>query len=181
MIPTEEQARKLWDIYNLPDNKRVHVALVATVARVFAQALIKRGKEVDTALLVASALLHDIDKNVPRLLGERHPETAVRILKEEGMDEVADVIRNHSLHAILDPSTAPKSWEEKVLFLADKMVKYDIVGVDGRFDLWRKENLPAEAVAILNRSYPKVKALEKEMFSVSGIDLSEIRKLATAQ
>ena len=32
MIPTEEQAKLLWEKYGLPDKKREHVALVARVA-----------------------------------------------------------------------------------------------------------------------------------------------------
>ncbi|MBI5619911.1 hypothetical protein HY950_03045, partial [Candidatus Gottesmanbacteria bacterium] len=81
----------------------------------------------------------------------------------EGMEEVAALVKAHPLHAILDPLTAPKTWEEKILFLADKMVKYKIIGVDGRFALWNAEHLPAGQQAILDASYPKVKELEKEI------------------
>lgn len=157
MIPTEKQAKALWDKYHLPETKRIHVTLVSSVAIAFA----KKIQYVNIPLLRAAALLHDIDKAIAKNPGEQHPDTAVRILKEEGMDEVAGVVKTHSLHAILVPSIAPKTIEEKLLYLADKMVKYEIIGVDKRFALWRSEDLTDEAISILDRAYPKVKQLEK--------------------
>lgn len=173
MIPTTSQAKALWEKYRLPGQKRIHVLLVARVAMFFATKF-----EVNKKLLLAAALLHDIDKAAPRLAGERHPDTAVRILRGEGMSEVADLVATHPLHAILDSSISPKTWEQKLLFLSDKMVKYDIVGVDKRFALWRDEQLPPEEQKILDRSYPKVKELEQEVFKTLGITLQEVVKLA---
>ncbi len=171
MIPTKSQVLALWEKYTLPDAKRIHVKLVAGVAMYFASKF-----QVDKKLLHAAALLHDIDKAVPKFPGERHPDTAVRLLREEGMHEVADVVVTHPLHAILDPAIAPKTWEQKLLFLADKMVKYDIVGVDKRFALWNAEKLPAQEQNILDRSYPKVKDLEQEVFRLARISLDDILK-----
>ena len=107
MIPTEEQAKALWEKYRLPRQKRIHVSRVAHVAMFFTTKF-----QVNAKLLLAAALLHDIDKAVPRLPGERHPDTAVRILREEGMGEVADVVLTHPLHAILDQAIMPKTWEQ---------------------------------------------------------------------
>ncbi|MBI3577361.1 HD domain-containing protein [Candidatus Gottesmanbacteria bacterium] len=179
MIPTEEQVDALWDKYRLPEPKRRHMALVAKVARFLGRRIAEKTHEfVHLPLLTAAALLHDIDKAVPKLPGEHHPDTAVRILREEGMDEVAELVRTHPLHAILDPSLMPKTWEQKILYLADKMVKYDIVSVDERFALWRAEQLPLDAKNILDRSYPKVKLLEKEVFSLLGITARDVGLLA---
>jgi hypothetical protein len=179
MIPSVDQAKELWDTYTLPDTKRTHATLVSRVAVFLAKKIQKHitGTPIHIALVQAAALLHDIDKAIPKLPGERHPDTGVRVLMEAGMPEVAAIVRTHPLHSIIDPSIAPSSWEEKVVYLADKMVKYDIVGVDGRFALWRAENLPAEAVRMLDQTYPKVKALEKEVFDMIGIDPSQLALL----
>ncbi|MBI4062328.1 HDIG domain-containing protein [Candidatus Gottesmanbacteria bacterium] len=174
MIPTEEQAKILWDKYDLPENKRRHVVLVAKVARFLAS---KTNEPINFSLLRAGALLHDIDKNAQIRPGERHPDTGVRILREEGTPEVAELVKTHPLHAILDPSIAPKTWEEKILFLADKMVKYDIITVDERFKLWNDEHLPPDAQKILDRTYPKVKELEKEIFSIVHMQPKELQIL----
>ncbi|MDO8451627.1 MAG: HD domain-containing protein [bacterium] len=171
MIPTEPQSKTLWEKYALPKQKRIHVSLVANVAIFLADQLTVHCKPfaVNRELLRAGALLHDIDKNVPRLPGEIHPDTAVRILREEGMHEVADLVKTHPLHAILDPDIRPKTWEQRLLYLADKMVKYEVITVDMRFALWRHEDLPKHAREILDRSYPLVKNLEQEIFGLLGI------------
>ena len=169
MIPTEDHAKKLWDKYNLPEGKRRHVELVAKVAKYLAANL-----KINEKLLIAGALLHDIDKNILKLPGEKHPDAAVRILREEGMGEVADLVKTHSVHAIADPTIAPKTWEEKLLFLADKMVKQDVIGVDARFRLWNDEHLPKDQQIILDAAYPKVKKLEKEVFDLIGVDPKRI-------
>ncbi len=168
MIPTEVQAKALWEKYKLPQQKRIHVALVAKVAMVFASKI-----QVDKKLLFAAALLHDIDKAV----GGKHPECAVTILQKEGMNEVAEIVKTHSLHSILDPQGSPKTWEQKLLYLADKMVKYDIVGVDKRFAVWNAEKLPPDAQKILDMSYPKVKKLEQEVLKLAQISLDDILKM----
>lgn len=180
MIPTEEQVQALWEKYWLPHNKRRHAGLVAVVARFLAQKLkIKNVNcKIDERLLIAGALLHDIDKNAPKVPGEKHPDAAVRILKEEGMAEVAQLVATHPLHAILDPTIAPKTWEEKILFLADKMVKYDIMTVDERLALWRAEDLPLNVVVVLDTTHPKVKELEQEIFDIISLRPHEVVKLA---
>lgn len=179
MIPTEDEAKKLWDKYHLLEKKRLHVSLVTTVAVFLAKRVSnKTHVSVNIPLLRAAALLHDIDKVIPRLLNEQHPDTAVRILKEEGMGEVAEVVRHHVLDAILDPSMAPKTIEEKLLFLADKMVKFTIIDVDRRFQLWRDEQLPSEAQKVFEKTYPKVKQLEAEILGSIGVKPEDVAVLA---
>lgn len=179
MIPTEAQAKALWDTYHLPYAKRIHVSLVARVAVFLAKEIQKHnvGVNIDLALVQAASLLHDIDKAIAKAPGEHHPDTGVRVLTEAGMPEVAALVRTHPLHAIVDPAIAPSSWEEKVVYLADKMVKQEIVGVDGRFALWRAEDLPESAQKMLDQTYPKVKALEREVFDLIGVDSSQLALL----
>ncbi len=145
---------------------------VARLAMFFAQKI-----PVDNTLLLAGALLHDIDKAAHKLPGERHPDAAVRILRVEGMDEVADLVATHPLHAILDPAISPKTREQKLLYLSDKMVKYDIVGVTKRFALWNEEHLPQQEQKILDVCYPKVKKLEQEVFRLAQISPDDILKM----
>ncbi len=133
--------------------------------------------DIDVQLLVAGALLHDIDKSIPKLPGEQHPDTAVRILREEGMDAVAALVRTHPLHAILEPAICPKTWEEKLLYLADKTVKQEIITVDKRFALWNDERLTKKAQTILDAAYPRVKDLEKEILSSIGLHPDDVAKL----
>ena len=180
MIPSQDQAKALWEKYQLPEKKRTHVTLVARVAVFLARKYKEKVPQcaIHRELLLAAALLHDIDKNVPKLPGERHPDACVRILNEEGMGEVARAVAAHPLHVIIDPALKPKTIEEKLLFLADKMVKYGIITVDERFHLWRNENLAPEVRDLIERCYPSVKALEKEIFTVIDIAPEDVSKLA---
>jgi putative nucleotidyltransferase with HDIG domain len=166
MIPTPDEARKLWVAHHLPEYKKRHSQLVADLAEYFSREFEEKGIPIRTDLLLAGALLHDIDKNIPHKNGEVHPDTGVRILREAGMDEVAGLVATHPLHAILDPTIAPKSWEEKLLFLVDKMVKQEIISVDERFSSWQKESLLKNEQEILDKSYPEVKKLEDGIMTV---------------
>jgi len=168
IVPSYKEAVLLWNTYQLPESKQNHSLLVAKLALCIARDMHAKRILVDKKVLIAGALLHDIDKNVPHKKGERHPDTGVRLLVELGMNTVALLVQTHPLHAILDPRIAPVSWEEKILFLADKMTKFDTISVDKRFSLWRNEMLPLEEEAVLNASYPKVKVLEQEILSIIG-------------
>ena len=170
MIPTDKQIQDLWRKYRFPVEKQTHVVLVEKVALFFARSIVKKiHVPINEELLHAAALVHDIDKNAPKLPGEHHPDAGVRILNDAGMKEVARLVAKHPLHSILDPVIAPSSWEEKLLFLADKMVKYEIITVDKRFDLWRAEDLSPDARKILNECYPKVKKLEEEILTLINV------------
>jgi len=173
------EAIALWKKFRLPKNKRQHSLHVAKLAVFFASKLQEKKQiATQTKLLLAAALLHDIDKNIPQREGERHPDTGVRILTEIGMNEVAQVVRTHPLHAICDNQIAPKTWEEKILFLSDKMVKYDIISVDERFSLWKKERWTKKELSMLENSYPKVKELEQFVCGALGLTPTEVIQLA---
>jgi HD superfamily phosphodiesterase len=132
---------------------------------------------INTKLLSASALLHDIDKNIEKFPEEHHPDAGVRILQAEGMDEVAEVIRTHPLHMILNETFGPTTIEQQILFIADKMTKYECIGVDTRFEMWRKEDMDEQSQAVLDKSYPKVIALRDELLKKAGMSEEELVKL----
>ncbi len=172
----------MWDTYALPPYKRNHSQLVARVSLWFAHEYSAHGEgSIDMLLLEAGSLLHDIDKNAPKRPGEHHPDTGVRLLKEAGYNEVADLVRTHPLHAILDQSIAPKTIEQKLLYLADKMVKHEVITVDKRFDLWKSEPLPEDGKRVLEAAYPKVKELEREILEYIGVSPEEVAGLANAK
>jgi len=179
MIPTDKQIYDLWDQYQFPPEKRIHVIFVEKVALFFARKINERQHiHINEELLHAAALTHDIDKNAKKLSGEHHPDSCVRILIEANMEEVARVVATHPLHTILNSSLCPKTWEEKFLFLADKMVKYEIITVDKRFDLWRAEEMSEDARIVLEECYPKVKQLEEEILTQINVLPADVAFLA---
>jgi len=179
MIPTDDQIAALWNIHALPLYKQNHCILVARVAVWFANQLTCMGavSKIDIPVLKAASLLHDIDKMAQKQESEHHPDAGVRILTLAGFFEVADIVRTHPLHAILDQNISPKTWEEKILYLSDKMTKHSIITVDERFALWRAEQLPIEAMRILDTTYPKVKELEKEICGMIHVKPNDVAAL----
>lgn len=173
MIPSQNKCLELLKKYNFPDEKLRHVKLVSDVAKFLGVKLKKKKPKIkiNVSLLVAAGLLHDIDKNIP---GKKHPLEGARVLREEGYGEVADVILKHDIEAFLDPERKPKTWEEKILALSDKMVKDEIITVDERYRLWREERIP-EQNAILDATYPYFKNLEKEIFEIIKIRPEEVK------
>lgn len=178
MIPNEQEIYAIWDTYALPLYKRIHCKKVADVAMMIAQHINAKGNyRVNEPLLFAAALLHDIDKHIEKIAQERHPDAAVRVLRKNGMNEVAEVIRTHPLHMIVDEKTAPKTIEQQLLFLADKMTKSTCIGVDERFALWKKEDIDELSQRILKDSYPKVISLRDSILADAGITEKELIKL----
>lgn len=179
MVPTYAEVMTLWKKFDLPPKKQKHCLLVAKLALFFASKMQEKNQIiVRRDVLLAAALLHDIDNNISHEEGETHPDTAVRVLRECGMNEVANIVKTHPLHSILDNSIAPKSWEEKILFLADKMVKNDIMTVEERFSLWRQEQLPPKEQELLLRAFPKVKELEHSLCTAIGLTPTEVIQFA---
>lgn len=178
MIPKVYQALLLWQTYALPEQKQKHSLLVARVAKWIAEQIEqKKYLHIHKELLYIAGLVHDIDKNIPWETRETHPDAGVRILISLGYDEVATLVKKHPLHAILDPVLAPVTIEEKILYLADKMTKYEIISVDERFSLWHAETLTPKEQSVLDAAYPKVKALEAELCAMIQMDPEEMLKM----
>ncbi len=179
MIPTPDQIHELWKIHALPPYKQNHCTLVAQVAGWFARQLLQANavEKIDMPLLEAAALLHDIDKMAQKLPNEHHPDAGVRILTSAGFPQVANIVRTHPLHAILDQNISPRTWEERILYLSDKMTKHSVITVDERFAMWRTESLPSDARKILDESYPLVKELEKEICGLIQVRPEDVAAL----
>ncbi len=179
MIPTPTQCFSLWDTYHLSDDKRTHIRAVWEVVLVMEEAAGKQHIDVDCALLDGATLLHDIDKNVPKLEGEEHPDACIRIMKHHGYDELIPLIRSHPLHAILDPVLAPKTIEETMLYVADKMTKYRPIGLEERFALWKKEQMTQIQQEMLNRSYEPAKRLASGLWYTIAVSESEVMSVSS--
>ena len=82
-------------------------------------------------MIAAGALLHDIKKLSPN----DHVVEGYEFIKSLGFKEVASVMKKHGLYYLSKNDFVPKTWEEKIVFYADKRVKGSkIVSVDERFE-----------------------------------------------
>lgn len=147
IIPTKEECLKILSDNNVPDNVIAHCKAVCDFAMKIVDFLEKKGINVNRDLVAAGALLHDIKK----INSEDHIIEGCEFIKSLGFPEVANVIKKHGLYHLEEEEFIPKSWEEKIVFYADKRVKNDkIVGIDERFEYikqrYKKDDVEKEMI-----------------------------------
>lgn len=104
-------------------NLLVHVDMVAALAYQMAVWLRQAGERINPVLAHRGGLLHDLAKITARPLKANHGALAAEMLAEHGQPELAEIARRHMLFNLVDPSNPPCSWEEKLVYFADKLVE----------------------------------------------------------
>ena len=137
-VPGPEERAALEAEYGTPERVRRHCAAVGETALELAANI----PGIDTELLSAACELHDL------LRGERdHPRAAAEVLRRRGWLRLARVIGQHH-----DCDPRGPINEEKLLFLADKLVREDRrVTLDERFRRAAEKCAAPEAAAALER------------------------------
>ena len=129
-IPSKEECLDILNKNKTPSNVIEHCKTVCKVAEDIAEKLIKKGIKVNKKLVIAAALLHDIEREK-----ENHRAEGTKLLKSIGLSEVSEVIKKHSLYGIEDERVQPKTVEEKIVFYADKRANGNkIVSLKERFE-----------------------------------------------
>jgi putative nucleotidyltransferase with HDIG domain len=161
--------------YELPKGVIDHSAKVADVAGFIADRLKASGYPVDTDRVVVSALLHDVGKSKAyrRQKAVNHAEASAEIVIHEGLEELAPIVSGHILDAIISENHSPFTWEQKVVFYADKIVTHKLVSLEERFsDLHERRQ---DIKHLLDAAYEPTKALEAEVLRSAGISWDDLR------
>ncbi|HMD90753.1 MAG TPA: HAD-IIIA family hydrolase, partial [Anaerolineaceae bacterium] len=104
----------------------MHVQLVAGLAYQMGLWLRATGLPVSPMLAHRGGLLHDLAKlsaKRPENQGINHAILAAQILTERGLPGLAEIARRHQLGNLINPDLAPRTWEEKIVNLADKLAE----------------------------------------------------------
>ncbi|MEK0322596.1 MAG: HD domain-containing protein [Nitrosopumilus sp.] len=117
-IPSKEECLDILNKNKTPSNVIEHSETVCKFAEDIAEKLIKKGVKVDKKLVVAAALLHDIEREK-----DNHVIEGAKLLKSMGLSEVAEVAGKHSLYEIEKEKNQLIRIEEKIMFYADKRVR----------------------------------------------------------
>lgn len=159
---------ELLEKYKVPQNVVEHSLKVHEVAMYLVEKFKNAGIHVNWRFVSDAALLHDIDKHKTLDDMDRHGLESERILLSEGFPkEVATCARKHHLGEILKEKPFD-SWEEKIVYYADKRVVHDkVVSLDERFAYLRKRygHINENALKTIDECEVKVKELENEIFS----------------
>jgi putative hydrolase of the HAD superfamily len=103
-----------------------HVQMVAAAAYQIAVWLRAVGLPVDPLLAHRGGLLHDLGKQASRRsrgMGKNHDQIAEEFLIAQNQLILAAIARKHSLFSITSTEQPPSTWEEKLVFFADKLVE----------------------------------------------------------
>jgi putative hydrolase of the HAD superfamily len=178
-LPSIEQCIAWLISYDASNNLLKHVQTVAGVAYLIAKWIAKAGRQVNPILAHRGGLIHDLGK-IKALAPEEslnHADLGAKILNELEQPILANIAQRHLLGTISDPNLRAETWEEKIVYYADKIVEYSsIVPLDYRLERL-KTRYPKYASAITNCT-EEIKALEKvfcDILDLSNDDL--IKKL----
>lgn len=125
-IPSEKECEALLDSAGTADNVRRHCRKVAEVAAVMSEAVKAGGKTVDTDLVRAASVLHDIAKT-----SSEHDIEGGRMLADFGFGKTGHVV---SLHTDVFREGEQPSLEAMIVYLADKYIQDEApVSVEERY------------------------------------------------
>jgi uncharacterized protein len=204
-LPTRQQCFELMQELHVPLHIKKHSIAVTKFGVFLASKLEEKGVLVDVDLVDRACLLHDIlricdlRESDYRKLAEaateqdraqwqslrteykavRHEEAAYEFLKQE-YPELALTIKKHRYMALLDEKEGPATWEEKLVYYADKRVMADrIVPLQTRLAEAHKRNIYLHGSKTQSRINtakvdPLIFELEKEIFDRIGLDPIEV-------
>lgn len=128
-LPSVDQARALWDRYQMLDNIRDHSEVVCRVALAITDWLAAAGVALRREAVEVGSLLHDIAKTQCLNSDRRHDKEGQEILVELGYPELGFLVYRH----VVLPVGYPLD-ETMVVNYADKRVKHNrIVDLDERY------------------------------------------------
>jgi putative nucleotidyltransferase with HDIG domain len=144
-------------------NPITHTLLVEEVSSKISDMLISNGINIDRDIVRAAALLHDIGKEDKGYTD--HDERGYRICLMEELDpKICIVVKNHDMNGVLGNLD---TWEEKVVSYSDKICNTKILGLDERFEDWRRrfpEHYEKHKETAL-RAAERSRILEKEILN----------------
>jgi uncharacterized protein len=200
-LPSRNECLAILAEYQVPPHIVSHSKAVAKLAVFLAKRLNENGAAVNVTLLEGACLLHDLlrvhdfkesdyrrfERNLPeqekakwqqvraKYKANSHEDAAYDILKEQ-YPALALTIKRHRYMALLDEKEKPQSWEEKLLYYADKRVMHDkIVPLKERLAEGHKRNAyqhgSAEQSKINTEKVdPLIYEMEKEIFEKIALD-----------
>ncbi len=204
-LPTRKECFDILEEYRAASHIVKHSLAVAKLAVFLAQRLKEKGVAIDVELVERACLLHDVmrvcdlkesdyrkfeqnysqeDKSKWQQLrtkykGTPHEHATYDILKEK-YPAIALVIRKHRYMSMLDEKEKPSTWEEKLVYYADKRVMHErIVSLKERLADGHERNVHlhgTKAQSKINTAKvdPLIYELEKEICETIGLDAAEV-------
>ena len=138
---------------------------VAQVAYRLALWLHQAGHSVDPLLAHRAGFLHDLDKEQTRQVHSQHGLQSGMHLRRRGYLQLARIVAHHRPDAIIDPELQPRTWEERLVYYADKLLEGDrLVTLAQRIASLRSRYPQSEN--LIDLCEPKVHEMEKRLAAI---------------
>lgn len=181
-VPTRTEALSLLVSASPSPRLLRHVTVVAEIAAFLALRASQVGVPVDRRMVETAALLHDVDKALPRehptrALGHGHAGAAW--LSEAGHPELARTIAAHPVMRLNEPGAA--DWienapiEERLVTYADKRGTQRVVSLEKRFARWQRKH--PQHRAQLDAAFEMASRLEQGVCGALGLEPREVERL----
>jgi HD superfamily phosphodiesterase len=149
--------------YRYPDWLETHSRMVGAIAESLVEGRAREAPEIDTSTVVLAAYLHDIGRS-PLLAGDSRDHNILSgfVLAAEGLEQCVEPARRHAIYTVLDPQLAPRTAEEKLVYVADRRGGQTVEPLEVRAQETARRN-PKYAAEIA-RAIPLAQAIEREVF-----------------
>lgn len=150
--------------YRYPDWLAAHSRIVGRIAEVFVASRRPGVPSIDRDAVVLAAYLHDIGRT-PLLVGDgrEHNELSGLLLAAEGLGACVEAARRHAIYTVLSRELAPRTAEEKLVYVADRRGGMRVEPlVDRAADTARRH---PRYTGEIERAIPLALALEREVFA----------------
>ena len=141
-----------------------HSRVVGRIAAAFVAARRPGAEPIDDEAVVLAGYLHDIGRS-PLLAGDPrdHNILSALVLAAEGLERCAEPARRHAIYTVLDPVLAPRTFADKLVYVADRRGGQAVEALEERARDTAVRN-PKYATEI-ERAIPIAKELEREVFA----------------
>ena len=150
--------------YRYPDWLETHSRVVGAIAEALVAARRGGATKIDPAAVILAAYLHDIGRS-PLLGGDPRDHNILSglVLAAEGLDACVELARRHAIYTVLDPELAPRTGEEKLVYVADRRGGQTVESLEERARDTARRN--PKYAAEIERAIPVAKAIEREVFA----------------
>ncbi len=164
-MPTVSRCMRLLDKYAPGQNLNKHSQVVAYIAYLISRLCVENGLQINPILAHRGGFLHDLDKLLTLDGKTPHGEVGYDLLCAEGFPILAKIARSHPIFTPLYSIATPSTWEEKIVYIADKMVDIDqIVGIDIRINKLM-QRYPG-ATILFQQIKPTVMEMENDLLPI---------------
>jgi 5'-deoxynucleotidase YfbR-like HD superfamily hydrolase len=150
--------------YRYPEWLETHSRVVGAIADALVVARRRGAEKIDPEAVVLAAYLHDIGRS-PLLAGDPrgHNILSGLVLAAEGLESCVELARRHAIYTVLDPELAPRTAEEKLVYVADRRGGQGVERLEDRARDTAKRN--PKYAAEIERAIPLAEAIEREVFA----------------